>query len=120
MSVYIDCVTLPRAVALPAVETSQAVVVAVKERAVALRASDMTPDQAATKLQGIYRSRVAKTKLRNLLLATLEKCIDPATGVPFYFNRKTGQSSWTKPALLRHDTVPGERVYVRRRRGRRG
>ncbi len=60
----------------------------------------MTPDQAATKLQGIYRSRVARTRFKELMRGVFEKCLDPATGALFYYNKRTGESSWVAPKIV--------------------
>ena len=34
-----------------------------------------------------------------------EKCFDSETGAYFYYNRRTGESLWTKPSLLRGSDV---------------
>ena len=73
----------------------------------------MTAEQAATKLQLMYRARAARTRLRLMLLDVFEKCVDPASGLHFYFNRKTGESRWEKPVLLKDGDVPGTCVRVR-------
>ena len=38
--------------------------------------------------------------LRALMAGLYEKVTDPDSGATFYFNKRTGESSWVKPVLL--------------------
>ncbi|ETW08211.1 hypothetical protein H310_00859 [Aphanomyces invadans] len=67
-----------------------------------------TPRQreaAATKLQGIYRVRLARRRLATLIASTYQKFVDADSQTCYYYNLKTGESSWVKPALLRFDEM---------------
>lgn len=55
---------------------------------------------APTTCQSLYRARAARYYLKWLAKSVIEKIFDPATGAVYYFNKYTGTSSWTKPALL--------------------
>ena len=48
-----------------------------------VKATEMTPDEAATKLQSLFRSRVARKRLKKLLSSVYEKTYDPESGA-FY------------------------------------
>jgi Leucine-rich repeat (LRR) protein len=69
------------------------------------RAAGVPPTQrelerAARVLQGMYRSRAARRRLRLLARSVFERVLDPDTGSHFYHNKHTGDVSWIKPALL--------------------
>ncbi|ETV69939.1 hypothetical protein, variant 1 [Aphanomyces astaci] len=55
---------------------------------------------AAKKIQGMYRVRMARRRLRQLLKAVVERFYDEDSGMYYYYNAKTGESSWFKPTLL--------------------
>ncbi|CAK4690505.1 hypothetical protein LEN26_007394 [Aphanomyces euteiches] len=55
---------------------------------------------AATKLQGMFRSRLARRRLRDLIAQTYQKVFDAGSKISYYYNTKTGESHWTKPMLL--------------------
>ncbi|OQS07105.1 hypothetical protein THRCLA_00880 [Thraustotheca clavata] len=57
-------------------------------------------EAAATKLQCIYRTRIARTKLRTMIMQTYKKYLDPDSQMYFYYNVKSGESQWTKPKGL--------------------
>ncbi|RQM25856.1 hypothetical protein B5M09_002959 [Aphanomyces astaci] len=61
---------------------------------------------AATKLQGLFRARLARRRLVGLIASTYHKFVDEESQASYYYNVKTGESSWVKPALLRSDTLP--------------
>ncbi|KAG7394827.1 hypothetical protein PHYBOEH_004619 [Phytophthora boehmeriae] len=64
------------------------------------RLRQMTRDQAASRLQRMWRTRRAKDELRELLFDAYEKIFDPTTQHFYYYNRKTGVAKWEKPVLL--------------------
>eukprot|EP00750_Incisomonas_marina_P017898 INCI2563.2.p1 GENE.INCI2563.2~~INCI2563.2.p1 ORF type:complete len:707 (-),score=120.91 INCI2563.2:400-2520(-) len=57
--------------------------------------------RAASMLQRLFRARRARFLLREALLIVFEKRIDPRTGAEFYYNRRTGQSQWEAPVLVK-------------------
>ncbi|EQC38672.1 hypothetical protein SDRG_04368 [Saprolegnia diclina VS20] len=57
-------------------------------------------DAAATKLQSMYRTRVARTRLRTMIAATYQRHLDADSQTYYYYNTMTGQSQWTKPRGL--------------------
>mmetsp|Transcript_43487 Transcript_43487/g.85777 ORF Transcript_43487/g.85777 Transcript_43487/m.85777 type:complete len:130 (+) Transcript_43487:1-390(+) len=58
-----------------------------------------TPKEAASMLQRVYRSKLAKRRCVSLTKAIYEKIIDDG-GSPYYFNSATGQSQWHKPKIF--------------------
>ncbi|KAH9196351.1 hypothetical protein AeNC1_001672 [Aphanomyces euteiches] len=60
----------------------------------------MSLEEAACKIQSMYRVRMARRRLRELLKAVVERFYDEDSGLYYYYNSKTGQSSWSKPTLL--------------------
>ncbi len=54
-------------------------------------------DAAAMLYTGTLRSLVRRSKLRNLTGQDWEVRTDARSGVEFYFNTDTNQSSWEKP-----------------------
>lgn len=77
----------------------------------ALKSSeDMSEDGAARFIQSMYRSRKARHYLQDLLAKVYIKSYDE-DGNCYFFNERSGESSWTKPALLSlygggHDDIP--------------
>eukprot|EP00948_MAST-09A_sp_MAST-9A-sp1_P003085 g3085.t1 len=63
-------------------------------------AENMTDEEAAKCIQGLFRSRKAKKLIRELIRGIYEKAVDPNTGETYYYNKKTGESSWYKPRGL--------------------
>ena len=57
-------------------------------------AKDLTPDEAATHLQGVWRARIARRKMRKLLSKQYEKVWDSNTQKFYYINKKTGAVGW--------------------------
>lgn len=64
------------------------------------------PQEAACVLQGFLRYCVARNELYRLLRARIDKVWDSHVRQYYYFDKRTGQSSWAKPVLLRHDDLP--------------
>jgi len=68
------------------------------------KAESMTQDEAARFIQGMFRNRVARKHLKALIASVYEKVFDDEGNV-FYYNRRTGESSWTKPAFLGSENI---------------
>lgn len=67
----------------------------------------MTEDEAARTIQGLYRRRQARILIVRAIQSMYEKVWDENSGRFFYFNKRTGESIWTKPPLLGYyDDVP--------------
>lgn len=64
------------------------------------------PHEAARVVQGFVRCCAARNELHRLLRARIEKVWDPQARQYYYFDRRTGQSAWKKPVLLRHHDLP--------------
>jgi len=56
---------------------------------------------AASAVQGAARVLLARLQLLRRLSHAVERHVDPDYGVPFYFDKRTGESGWDKPRLLR-------------------
>ena len=41
-----------------------------------------------------------------MVLSAYDKILDPVTGIEFYLNNVTGESSWEKPLMLRSTDIP--------------
>ena len=68
---------------------------------------NMTEEQAAKTIQGLYRRRQARILIVRAIQSMYEKIYDEQSGLFFYFNKTTQQSIWTKPPLLGYwDDVP--------------
>ncbi|KAG3015767.1 hypothetical protein PC121_g13644 [Phytophthora cactorum] len=81
------------------------------------RLRQMSRDEAASRLQRMWRTHRAKDELRELLFDAYEKIYDPTTEHFYYYNRKTGIAKWEKPALLVGDgrDIKETKVIKRRR-----
>ncbi|DBA00758.1 TPA: LOW QUALITY PROTEIN: hypothetical protein N0F65_001229 [Lagenidium giganteum] len=60
----------------------------------------LTQAAAARRIQGLYRQRKAKEYPRTLALAVYRRAVDPNTGMPYYYNTRTGAASWDVPRFL--------------------
>ena len=61
---------------------------------------DVEEDEASRLLQALWRQRKARRNLVLLVRSIFKKHYDPASDTFFYVNNRTGESKWTKPALL--------------------
>ena len=59
---------------------------------------------AAIKLQCMYRRRCARKDVQKRLRLVVEHVYDEESGEFFFYNVKTGESSWTAPILLDENT----------------
>ena len=55
---------------------------------------------AATLLQGAWRRKLARRRLAEQAGRALQRVRDPASGKYYYYNVKTGATSWRRPAFL--------------------
>ena len=51
-------------------------------------------NEAAMKIQGMYKTRKARSAMKHLAALLFEKITDPETGESYYYNLKTGEASW--------------------------
>ena len=65
-------------------------------------AKDLTDEEAAIHIQGIWRARKAQRLMHKMIAEVYEKKFDPESKSFFYFNKKTQKSHWTKPPGLRY------------------
>lgn len=63
-------------------------------------AEDLPPDQAACMIQGLFRGRQARKRIRAMMDGIWRVVRDPVTGDKYYFNAVTGQTQWNRPRLL--------------------
>ena len=54
----------------------------------------------ADAMQGMWRTREARKMIAQMLQQVFEKVYDPATGECYYYNKRTGNSTWIKPKML--------------------
>lgn len=66
--------------------------------------------QAAVLIQQLARSLLAKKTVRQRMQQVYEKYIDPAWGLPYWLNPRTGFSTWQKPRELSQEDVCVEAV----------
>ena len=66
------------------------------------RAKDLSEDEAASHLQGMWRARQARRKIRDLIHKSWTKSFDSASD-RFYYTDNKGNSVWSKPSLLADD-----------------
>jgi hypothetical protein len=60
----------------------------------------------AMKLQSCYRLRKSRQRMREMAVVVYEKEVDAESGLAFYYNKHTGQSSWVKPRALGDEEAP--------------
>ena len=63
----------------------------------------LTREEAATKLQGMYRRMKARRRIRWMIANVFEKVVDERSGAFYYYNKMTGVSSWDKPKLMKEN-----------------
>ena len=69
-------------------------------------AAEMTlDDEAVQRVQRMWRTRKARQQLHDMLLSVYDKLYDEESGMYYYYNNKTGESSWVKPKGLGSDDV---------------
>lgn len=68
-------------------------------------AADMSEDEAALLITGLFRARKARLQIKALCEGLYEKVFDEASGCFFYYNKRTGESVWDKPKALGDDDL---------------
>lgn len=66
---------------------------------------EWTEEQAATRLQGLFRARKARRALADALTQRYKKALDPETEQFYYVNLDTTEVSWEPPALVRRSNA---------------
>ncbi|KAG3160980.1 hypothetical protein PI124_g6294 [Phytophthora idaei] len=59
-----------------------------------------TEEEAATRLQGLYRAKKAKEELGTRLMLRFKQAFDPSSGQVYYVDILTQEVSWDPPALV--------------------
>ena len=57
--------------------------------------------QVAVMLQSIWRARRTRAKFLQIVAQNFEERSDPSTGHPYWVDKRTGESMWEKPSVLR-------------------
>ncbi|GMF11246.1 unnamed protein product [Phytophthora lilii] len=60
-------------------------------------------EQAAACLQRMFRCRKARLRLRQMLASVFEKFYDAESGLYYYLDKRSGETTWEKPRALRGD-----------------
>ena len=68
-------------------------------------AADMSEEDAARAIQGLFRSRRARFYLRQLLGELYERVWDEGSQSYYYFNKRTGASSWNAPSMAQEGDI---------------
>uniref|UniRef100_K3XC19 peptidylprolyl isomerase n=1 Tax=Globisporangium ultimum (strain ATCC 200006 / CBS 805.95 / DAOM BR144) TaxID=431595 RepID=K3XC19_GLOUD len=67
---------------------------------------------AALKIQRLFRCRHARKHLYTLLATVFEKFYDEDSGLYYYYNKKTGETTWEKPKVLKqHEDIALSSIY---------
>lgn len=67
---------------------------------------------AARRIQRLFRCRCARNHLRELLESVFEKFYDHDSGQYYYLNKRTGETTWEKPKVLKpNDDIPLSSIY---------
>lgn len=68
---------------------------------------------AALKLQRLFRCRNARKHLHALLASVVEKFYDHDSGLYYYHNKRTGETTWEKPKVLKqHEDLALSSIYT--------
>jgi hypothetical protein len=55
---------------------------------------------AAMRIQGLYRRKKAQELMRTLAFSVFQRIRDPMSGMTYFYNTKTGESTWTQPKWM--------------------
>ncbi|TMW68736.1 hypothetical protein Poli38472_006204 [Pythium oligandrum] len=59
-----------------------------------------SPEEAARRIQGLYRMRKARQYVQSLAESIYTQMIDPESGMAFFYNTRTGTTAWSLPSFL--------------------
>ncbi|GAB9475435.1 hypothetical protein Gpo141_00012531 [Globisporangium polare] len=69
-------------------------------------------EEAARAIQRLFRCRNARQRLQELLATVFEKFYDDDSGLYYYYNKRTGETTWEKPKVLRqHEDIALSSIY---------
>ncbi|KAF1327321.1 Peptidyl-prolyl isomerase, partial [Globisporangium splendens] len=67
---------------------------------------------AASKIQRLFQCRDARKLLHALLATVFEKFYDEDSGLYYYYNKRTGETTWEKPKVLKqHEDIALSSIY---------
>jgi hypothetical protein len=78
-----------------------------------------TEEEAALKIQGRYRTRLAQKAMRVMIRSIYVKEVDPDSGDEYYTNTLSGTTTWSKPILLGDHELDEDEDAVAGGRGKR-
>ncbi len=64
-----------------------------------------------SKIQRLWRGKKQQENFSSLILSLIEKRVDPASNAVYYYNKKTGNSTWEKPKLLKNSDVEDPPIW---------
>jgi hypothetical protein len=64
--------------------------------------------EAALFIQRAWRTRVAREQVSQLVKSLFEKYWDEDYQCYYYYNKKSGETTWSKPKLLKDDINPSQ------------
>lgn len=69
-------------------------------------------ETAARTIQRLFRCRNARKRLQELLATVFEKFYDDDSGLYYYYNKRTGETTWEKPRVLKqHEDIALSPIY---------
>ena len=71
-----------------------------KQRGTWKSAGVMNNGEAATAIQSVFRMRKARRTVFAVACTVFEKVLDVDSGSAYYYNTRTGESTWTKPSVF--------------------
>lgn len=75
---------------------------------------DEVREDAAARIQSLFRRRKARRHMKDLLASVFEKYYDESSGQYYYHNKRTGETTWEKPRTLKpSEDIELAPVYAR-------
>ena len=78
------------------------------------RGRSMSREEAALHIQGRWRTRVARRLLHDMLCGAYVKIYDPSAGRCYFFNKRTGATTWETPPGVTDEELLSPRSFKRR------